>query len=149
MLQLAGMPCRHRRRFTRAACGVGQVCAVDERRSHPSLLSPSHNFPALPLFVLISSFSLPPLPSYIYSFTVLLESFNALKSACNMDASTESLPLESLTGHEDFFAAESPYALPLLSAAAVVRFSKKAFRFFRVARWFSRNLAYACMHTYS
>jgi hypothetical protein len=58
-----------------------------------------------------------------------------------MDASTESLPIESLTGHEDFFAAESPYALPLLSAAAVVRFSKKAFRFFRVARWFSRNLA--------
>ena len=76
----------------------------------------------------------------------MLESFNALKSACNMDASTESLPLESLTGHEDFFAAESPYALPLLSAAAVVRFSKKAFRFFRVARWFSRNLAYACIN---
>ena len=65
---------------------------------------------------------------------MLLESFNALKSACNIDVSTESLPLESLTGHEDFFAAESPYALPLLSAAVVVRFSKNAFHIFRVAQ---------------
>ena len=80
---------------------------------------------------------------------MLLESFNALKSACNIDVSTESLPLESLTGHEDFFAAESPYSLPLLSAAGVVRFSKKAFHFFRVARCCSRNLVYARMHTYS
>ncbi len=53
-------------------------------------------------------------------FTALLESFHALKSACDVDAASESLPLESITGHEDLFAAESPYALPLLSAAALV-----------------------------
>ena len=50
----------------------------------------------------------------------MLESFNALKSACNVDPAAESLPLQSLTGHEDFFAEESPYSLPLSPLAVLV-----------------------------
>jgi hypothetical protein len=50
----------------------------------------------------------------------LLESFNTLKSACNVDVTSESISLESLAGHEDLFGADSLHALPLLSAAVVV-----------------------------
>jgi hypothetical protein len=61
----------------------------------------------------------------------LLESFNALKSACNVDPAAESVPLQSLTGHEDFFAEDSPYSLPLAPVAVLVTlpatFSNRSF----------------------
>jgi len=50
----------------------------------------------------------------------LLESFNALKTAGNIDPPTAALPPACLQGRDDFFAAESPYALPLLPIAALV-----------------------------
>ena len=53
-------------------------------------------------------------------FLGLAELFGAFKSACDVQPGVESIPLESLAGREDFFAAESPCALPLLSIATLV-----------------------------
>ena len=102
-------------------CGAHMPLSVSAKSAR--LSNDGTPFPLLPCIVVFSiPTQLPPPPPLPLSPppSALLESFNALKSACNVDPAAESLPLQSLTGHEDFFAEESPYSLPLSPLAALV-----------------------------